>query len=89
MSHRGRAAHDFDEIILDTRREAEEVLSRLYDILSKYEVVTVSDLYDLTGIDSNYTDQDWGWTELRGSQIVNVRNGYLLDLPKPEPLRRN
>jgi hypothetical protein len=86
MSRRARASHDFDEIILGTRAEAEEVIDRLYDIVSKYEMATVADLYDLVGITGNYTDEKWGWVDLRGAGVNRIRSGYLLDLPKPEPL---
>ncbi len=86
MSRRARATHDFDEIILATRVEADEVLDRLYDLVSKYESATVADLYDLVGVSGSYTDDKWGWVDLRGAGIARVRNGYLLDLPKPEPL---
>lgn len=86
LSRRARARHDFDEIVLQTRGEAEEVIERLYDLLSRYESATVADLYELTGIKSSYTDQKWGWTQLRGAGVARVRNGYLLDLPEPEPL---
>lgn len=84
VSRRARATHDFDEIILATRVEAEEVIDRLFDVVGKYEVATVSDLYDLVGITSSYTDSKWGWTDIRGAGATRIRNGYLLDLPKPE-----
>lgn len=86
LSRRARASHDFDEIILATRVEAEEVLERLYDLVSKYETATVADLYDLVGLTGSYTDDKWGWFDLRGAGVSRIRNGYLLDLPKPEPL---
>ena len=82
ISRRARARHDFDEIVLQSRAEAEEVIERLFDLLSRYD----SDLYELTGIASTHTDQKWGWTELRGSGVTRVRNGYLLNLPEPESL---
>ena len=85
-SRRSRANHDFDEIILATRVEAEEVVDRLFDLVSRYEVATVSDLYELVGVAPNYTDDKYGWTDIRGAGVQRVRNGYLLDLPKPEPL---
>lgn len=85
-SRRSRASHDFDEIVLATRHEAETVIDRLYDIISKYEQATVSDLYDLVGVSSNFTDAKWGWTDMRGAGPTRVSNGYLLELPKPEPL---
>ncbi len=86
LSRRARASHDFDEIILATRVEADEVVERLYDLVSKYEVATVADLYDLVGITGNYTDDKWGWYDLRGAGVTRVRHGYLLDLPRPEPV---
>lgn len=87
MSPRARASHDFDEIILDTRAEAEEVLERMFDVMNQYQQVTVADLYDLVGVTGNYTDQNWGWQELRGAGVTKAGRGYLLDLPKPESLR--
>lgn len=86
MSRRARASHDFDEIILGTRVEAEEVVDRMYDLVSKYEVATVADLYDLVGVSGSYTDDKWGWFDLRGAGVARVREGYLLNLPRPEPL---
>lgn len=86
LSRRARAQHDFDEIILPTRREAEEVIDNLFNLISKYDVASVADLYDLVGITPNFTDNKWGWADIRGADVTRVRNGYLLDLPKPEPL---
>ena len=86
LSARARARHDFDEIVLETRGEAEEVLERLYDIVSRYDSVTLSDLYELVGVRSTHVDVKWGWTNLRGAGVVRVKNGYLLELPDIEPL---
>lgn len=88
MSRRARAAHDFDEVILPSRADAEAVLTGLFDILDQYEAVKVSDLYELIGQSSNYTDERFGWTDLRGSRAVRTRHGYLLDLPRTEVLER-
>ncbi len=86
MSRMARARHDFDEIVLPTRGEAEEVIDRLFDLVSRYETATVSDLYELVGLTSTHTDHKWGWTDLRGAGASRVRDGYLLDLPDPHPL---
>lgn len=86
ISRQARARHDFDEIILATRVEAEEVIDRLFDLVNKYESATVADLYELVGLSGNYTDDKWGWSDIRGAGVTRVRNGYLLDLPRPEPL---
>lgn len=86
MSRRGRAMHDFDEIVLETRADAETVIDRMYDLLSTYNVVSVSELYELVGITANFTDNKYGWTDLSGTGVVKVRGGYLLNLPRPEVL---
>lgn len=86
IGRRARARHDFDEIVLQSRPEAEEVIERMFDLLSRYDSVSVADLYELTGVRAAHTDQKWGWTELRGANARRVRDGYLLDLPEPEPL---
>lgn len=83
LSRRSRAQHEFDEIILGTRVEAEEVLDRLYDILNKYETASVADLYELLDITANPVDEKWGWDDLRGSGVIRRRDGYLLNLPSP------
>lgn len=87
ISRRARATHDFGEIILASRAEADEVLDNLSAIISQYDQATVTDLYELVGITGNYTDDRYGWTDLRGSGVRYVREGYLLDLPAPEALR--
>lgn len=83
MSERSRATHDFDEIILEERGEAEEVLDQLTLLVEDYGHAKVSDLYDLVGITGNYTDDKWGWFDLRAASTSRVRQGYLLDMPKP------
>lgn len=86
LSSRARATHDFDEIVLATRGEAQLVLDTLAEAISQYDVATVSDLLDMVGIAGSFTDEKWGWTDLRGAGVQRVREGYLLNLPKPVPL---
>jgi hypothetical protein len=86
LSRQSRARHSFDEIVLDERAEAEEVIDRLFDLVSRYDAATIADLYELVGLSSAHTDNKWGWTDLTGAGVTRVRGGYLLDLPDPEPL---
>ena len=83
MTRRARSQHDFDQIILQSRVEAEEVIDKMFEIVSRYSAVTISDLYELVGLPSEYTDNKWGWTNLRGAGVTKVREGFLLDLPEP------
>lgn len=87
ISKTARARHDFEEVIISTRAEAEQVLSSMLEVIEKYNSITVADFYDLVGITGNHADNKWGWEDLRGTGIVRVGGGYLLDLPKPDPLR--
>ena len=88
LSRRSRERQDFDEIVIPSRAEAEEVLDRMFEFLSRYGMVTVAELYGMTGISSSHTDQKWGWTSLGGAKVVRLRTGgFLLDLPEPEALR--
>lgn len=86
ISRRARSMHDFDEIVLASRQEAEDVIERLFDLVGQYGSATVSDLYELVGLQSTHTDNKWGWEDMRGAGVTRVRNGFLLDLPEPEPL---
>lgn len=87
MSRRGRATHDFDEIILGSFAEAETVIHEMYDLLAKYDSVSVADLYELVDIDGTHADELWGWTDLRGARARRISSGYLLELPRTMPLR--
>jgi hypothetical protein len=86
ISSRARSQHDFDDIILATRGEAEEVLDRLRDLISQYDVATVADLYDLVGISANFQEDKWGWYDLRSAMVRHVRGGYLISLPRTQPI---
>ena len=82
-----RSSYGFDDIVLQSRGEAEEVLSRMDELLETYGFVTVADLYDLVGMSCNYTDNKYGWTNLRNAEPVRVRGGdYMLRLPKAYPI---
>ena len=79
---RNRNRHIIDDIVVATRGEAEEVLSTLVDLCIDYDEATVGDLYDLVGITRHYTDNKYGWTDLRSASVTRVRDGYLINLPK-------
>ena len=85
-SSASRRSYSYDDIILDNRAEAEEVLVRMDELIEAYGVASVGDLYDLVGLTGDYTDNKYGWTNLRSAQAVRVRDGYLLKLPKALPL---
>lgn len=83
---RSYATLDYDEIILSTRVEAENVLYSLEDMLAQYGLVRVADLYDMVGVSGDPTNNAYGWTSLKNAKITRVREGYLIEMPKPMPI---
>ena len=81
-----KGRNSFDDLIIDSRGEAEEVLTVLTETIDLYGATSVADLYDTVGIDSEFTDNKWGWYNLSRAGVKRGRYGYYLDLPIPEPL---
>jgi hypothetical protein len=79
-------SHGIEDILLATRVEADTVLDHMYSLLQKYEMVSVSDLYSLINWSSTHIDHKWGWVDLQGANVRLTREGYVLNLPKPQPL---
>jgi hypothetical protein len=81
------SACDFDDIVVNSRGEAEDVFSQLEAMIDTYKVARVSDLYDLVGITGPHTANRYGWTNLRNAEAVRLRDGgYLLKLPRAIPI---
>ena len=83
-SRGSRAAND---IVLNTREEAELVLSTLQDIIEKYDFASVSDFHTIVGLPSTYVDNNWGWSALHYVEVRQIREGWLLDMPSVEPIQ--
>ena len=82
-----RNTPDYDDILFDTRGDAEAVLDAMNDIISQYGTVSVSDFYDLARVpNDNFTMNRYGWTNIGGATAVWVRDGYILKLPRAIPL---
>lgn len=81
-----RSSRVANDIILNTREEAELVLSTLQDIIEKYDFASVSDFHTIVGLPSTYVDNNWGWSGLQYVDIRQIREGWLLDMPSVEPI---
>lgn len=82
---RTRSGYSYDEVILENRADAQDVLDELEAIIEKYDIASVADLYELVGITGVHTDHKYGWTDIRNASVVRVRDGYMLKLPRPLP----
>lgn len=73
---------DEEELIFRERGPAELVLEKLYAIFEEYHIVTKADLNDILNRSGNFTDNNWGLTDMSGACVERVRGGYLLKLPR-------
>lgn len=75
--------HGYQDILFSSRGDADEVLHQMAEALASYGQVSIADLCDLAGITSNYTDNKYGWYDIRGAYVRAVAGGYVIDLPRP------
>lgn len=85
-SIRSTSGYNYDDIVLESRAEAQEVLMRMDEVIETYKVASVLDLYDLVGLPTNPQDNKYGWTNLRNAKVVPVRDGFWIQLPKALPI---
>lgn len=83
---RARRTLDFDDIVFDSRADAERVLDYIIGRIEDYEVATVADFYDAAEITSDYTDSKYGWYDLADAYVKRVRDGFTIILPRPEQI---
>lgn len=82
-----RTGGDFEDVIVDTKAEAEDVIAQLEAIIDTYKVARVTDLYDLVGLTAPYTGNRYGWTDLHTAESLRLRDGtYLIKLPRAMPI---
>lgn len=81
---------DYEDVVLESRGDAEYVLNQMWDALEQYNIVTVADLCDLVGVRVPFTANNYGWDakSFEGAYVEKLRRnqGYLLRLPKAEPI---
>lgn len=83
-SPRPRTVFEYDDLIFDTRADAEMALDELRRALYSYKTVRVADLYDIAGVTvPSYTYNDYGWTNLDRAEVMRIRDGYIIQLPRP------
>ena len=85
-SVRAQTAYSYDDIAFNTRGEAEDVLTQMEATIDKYGFVTIADMYDLANLTSNYTDNKYGWMNVRNAEVIRARDGYVIKLPRAVPI---
>lgn len=74
-----------------SKAKAVAVLDAMTDALERFPAISVSDMYDIAGITdikADFTEKNWGWTDVSGSRVRRAFGGwYYLDLPRVEDIR--
>lgn len=75
-----------NEYIIPDRLEASHVLTSITENAHNYGSSSVADYYDLIGVPSEYTDNQYGWTSesIVRATIMPVRGGYVIKFPPVE-----
>lgn len=77
---------EMEDIVIASREEAELVIATIVDCIEKYKSASVAELKEACGLPSSSIDVKWGWYSLKFANVRQLRDGYLLELPQPEPL---
>ena len=78
---------DFSDIVFESRSDALKVLEEMRDYLYDCPTISVANFYDLVGEDSEFTDNDYGWTDLKNAYVEGVRGGWIIELPRAKYLK--
>lgn len=78
-----KSSGNYEDVVCDTQQRAEAILAGAYELLNMYRVICVADLYELARIEPAPSDGSYGWMSLDGARISKVRDGFLLELPRP------
>lgn len=83
-----RGRFDLDDLVFGSRRDAEATLEQMDDMIDRYGWATVLDLYESADLGGSapWTANKYGWTSLRSADVIKVRDGYVIKLPKAMPL---
>ena len=86
-SEHTRARFDYDDILFETRGDAEAVLDEMSNVIDRYGFVRVMDMYDMADVSiPPYTSNNYGWTSVRSAEVLRTHEGYVIKLPKAMPI---
>ena len=84
-----RSRFDHDDIVFETRGDADAALDEMSNVIERYGFVTVADMYDMAHLSQPYTSNRYGWTDIRSAEIVRLLGGgYVIKMPKASPIDR-
>jgi hypothetical protein len=80
------ARYGVDDYLIVDRYDASHVLISLQENAERYNVTSVADYYELIGVPSQHTDNNYGWTvdSISRASIVPVQGGFVIKFPPVE-----
>lgn len=71
---------------------AKDIYNQMSDLIERYGNCSIADAYSIMGLGDRIrtTDRNWGWTSMRGSDIVPVdrmEDRWIIDMPGARELR--
>jgi hypothetical protein len=76
----------FSDVEIVSKEDAIEILGTLHDLISDHCAASIANYYALAGMPAEYTDHNFGWTNLSGVDITRTRGGWVINLPMATPL---
>lgn len=80
----------YEDPIVSSRGGAEIVLDQLQGIADEYGFARVLDLYDLCGLDTNFTQANYGWSpeQVNHARVMPIHrigsdDEYIIKMPRP------
>lgn len=88
------ANFDYQNPVLQTQEDAENVLAAMNTVVKEFSYVTVGDLKDLVGLPKTFEEDSYGWAILKEIKILvevvkGKHVGFVLDLPAPGKIEAN
>lgn len=79
---------DYEDIVFSNRGDAELVKQQMRDVIARYGVVTIADMYEMAdpNLTAPYTSHKYGWMDVSSAEAMRVRDGYILKLPRAVPI---
>ena len=82
---------EYYDLAYPDKEQALMVREELSNIFDRFNYVSVSDLYELSGLEAPYTANNYGWYDIRSAEVVQTNNPdmpWALKMPKVTQINR-
>lgn len=69
-----------------TKERCNEILESLHESIMRVGYATLLEFNSEVGIETYYTQRDYGWMSIRGVEPIQVRGGWIIPMPKAVPI---